>query len=173
MRIGPSMYSLLVHDPDDVLTALAYTAYKSHELEVMRAIASETGLPPTQGDIDAFYRVSSSPTMLAMYVRQAEALTKTFLDEALKSRKSALEADFVSTAVGRRLIAIERKLVEKRSVRGWCADVGANLAVNFVTILVIAALLFGFQGLDRMLGTLGRDSGILGPGAQESAHKAQ
>lgn len=33
--------------------------------------------------------------------------------------------------------------------------------VNFVTILVIAALLFGFQGLDTVLGQFGRDAGVL------------
>lgn len=30
-----------------------------------------------------------------------------------------------------------------------------------VTILVIAALLFGFQGLDSLLSEFGRDSGVL------------
>jgi hypothetical protein len=45
--------------------------------------------------------------------------------------------------------------------KGWAAEVSGNLAVNFVTILVIAALLFGFQGLDTMLGEFGQDAGVL------------
>jgi hypothetical protein len=41
------------------------------------------------------------------------------------------------------------------------ADVSGNLAVNFVTILVIAGLLFGLRGLDGMLASLGHRAGVL------------
>jgi hypothetical protein len=50
---------------------------------------------------------------------------------------------------------------QDRSWRGWAAEVSGNLAVNFVTILVIAALLFGFRGLDQMLTEFGQHSGVL------------
>lgn len=47
MASQPTMYELLVQDPEDVLAALAYTAYKQHEFEVMSKIQSDTQSPPS------------------------------------------------------------------------------------------------------------------------------
>ena len=38
-------------------------------------------------------------------------------------------------------------LAEKKTWRGWCAEVGGNLAVNIVTIFVIGALVLGYKSL--------------------------
>ena len=67
----------------------------------------------------------------------------------------------MTTKIGQQLETIQINQRRKRSWRGWTADVSGNLAVNFVTIPVIAALLLGFQGLDNMLNQFGRDSGVL------------
>lgn len=84
-----------------------------------------------------------------------------FLEETLESRRNVLESEFASTKIGQQLLAIQEKQREKKGGKGWAADVSGNLAVNFVTILVIAALLFGFKGLDKMLRDFGRNSGVL------------
>jgi hypothetical protein len=162
MMNSTTMYKLLVHDPDDALAALAFTTYKQHEMEVMDGILAATGEPPSQSDIDAFYIASSTPTMLAMYEQRAEILLNTFLEEALKSRKQALEMEFNATRIGQQLQSIQKKQSGKKSWKGWAADVSGNLAVNFVTILVIAGLLFGFRGLDQILNTFGQQTGLLG-----------
>lgn len=83
------------------------------------------------------------------------------IDNTLEQRQRELEQDFFATKVGRQLDALQAHQKAKRTWRSWLADVSGNLVVNFVTILVIAALLFGFRGLDTMLGEFGRDSGVL------------
>jgi hypothetical protein len=161
MAVPPTMYQLLVPNPSDALAALAYAAFKQHEVQVMDAIVSATGAPPTQLDIDGFYRAASAPAMLDMYEQHAQALMNAFLEETLESRRNVLETEFASTKIGQQLLAIQEKQREKKGWKGWAADVSGNLAVNFVTILVIAALLFGFNGLDKMLGDFGRNSGVI------------
>ena len=44
---------------------------------------------------------------------------------------------------------VEYKLAEKRTVRGWFADVGANLIVNFSTIALLGALIVGYAFLGK------------------------
>jgi hypothetical protein len=98
------MYQLLAQEcSSEALAIFAYTVYKQHKAESLRAILEKNGKEATQVELETFYR----------------------------------------------------------SWKGWAADVSGNLAVNFVTILVIAALLFGFRGLDNMLGEFGRNSGVL------------
>jgi hypothetical protein len=156
-----TMYELLAQDCSDVLAVFAYAAYKQHKVEVLNTILLQTGAPATQADLDTFFRTASTPSMRAMYVQQAETLMKRLVDRTLELRKRELEKSFLTTKIGEQLQAIQLTQHQKRSWKGWAADVSGNLAVNFVTILVIAALLFGFQGLEQMLGEFGRSSGVL------------
>jgi hypothetical protein len=96
-----------------------------------------------------------------MYIQQAETLMQRVLDNTLTFRRQKLEQNFLATKVGQQLEAIQVNQQQKRSWKGWAAEVSGNLAVNFVTILVIAALLFGFRGLDQMLSEFGQHSGVL------------
>jgi hypothetical protein len=111
----PTMYSLLVKDPDDVLAALAYTAYKQHESEVMAAISAASGVPPTQAEQDAFYLSSSSPAQLTMYQDRAQSLINAFLDASLEQRALELERDFLTSKVSMQLSTIHSALAEKKS----------------------------------------------------------
>lgn len=173
MATNPSIYSMLVPDPNDVLGALAFATYKQHASEVMEGILQATAGPPTQNDIDVFYRAASAPAMLAMYKQQAQALMTAFLDETLDSRWRALESEFQTTQIGRQLQAIQNKQSEKRSWKGWAADVSGNLVVSLVTILVIAGLLFGYQSLDRIWSTVGQKAGVLGSNTSDTGMKEQ
>jgi hypothetical protein len=83
------------------------------------------------------------------------------ISNTLTLRRQKLEQNFLATKVGQQLEAIQVNQQQKRSWKGWAAEVSGNLAVNFVTILVIAALLFGFRGLDQVLAEFGRNSGVL------------
>lgn len=161
MPNSPTMYELLGQHPNDIVAALAYQAYAKHEHDFINGIHSTTGAPPTQEDLDVFYRTCSAPAMLQMYQQQAKILVNAFVQESLEGRKAVLEREFVFSRIGQQLAALHRKLNAKRSWRGWLADVSGNLLVNFATILIIAALLFGFRGLEQLLRRLGRDSGVL------------
>ncbi|ELX11451.1 hypothetical protein Jab_1c00340 [Janthinobacterium sp. HH01] len=155
------IYQLLAQDCNDALAMFAYAAYKQHKSDVIEAILTKTGRPATEEDLAAFYLIASTPSMRAMYVQRAESMMNSFLRKTLQVRRRELESKFLSTKIGEQLQAIQAVQQRKRSWKGWAADVSGNLAVNFVTILVIAALLFGFRGLDQMLNEFGRNSGVL------------
>lgn len=157
------MYQLLVPDPDDVLAALAYTAYKQHEVEAMTSLEAASGNPPTQAEIDGFYRAASTATMLEMYADRAEALINAFLAETLQSRESALENQFATTEIGLQLKGIQEKQRERRTWKGWTADVGGNITVNFMTLIFVAALVFGYRQFDDWMSKLGHKTGALAP----------
>jgi hypothetical protein len=158
----PAMYQMLAQECDnEVLAIFAYMAYKRHKAEALQAILDIHAGPPTQQELDMFYLTACTPSMRDMYVQQAQILMKRLVGSTLEQRRRELEQDFFATKVGRQLETLQEQQKTKRTWRGWAAEVSGNLAVNFVTILVIAALLFGFRGLDNMLGEFGRDSGVL------------
>jgi len=85
----------------------------------------------------------------------------SLIDHTLDVRWNELENQFITTKIGEQLQILQAQQQQKRSWRGWAADVSGNLAVNFVTILVIAGLLFGFRGLDGMLANFGHRADVL------------
>jgi hypothetical protein len=158
----PAMYQLLTQEcSSEVLAIFAYTVYKQHKAESLSAIREKSGTEATQAELETIYLACCTPSMRKMYVQQAEELMQQLVGKTLELRKRELEQDFLATKVGEKLEVIHTNQQQKRTWKGWAADVSGNLAVNFVTILVIAALLFGFRGLDTMLSEFGRDSGVL------------
>jgi hypothetical protein len=158
----PAMYQMLSQECEsEVLTIFAYTVYKRHKAEALQAILDIHSGPPTQQELEMFYLTACTPLMRDMYVQHAQLLMKQLIGNSLEKRQRELEQDFFATEVGQQLAAVQAHQKAKRSWKGWAAEVSGNLAVNFVTILVIAALLFGFRGRDNMLGEFGRHSGVL------------
>lgn len=158
---GLSMYERLVSNPEDVLGALAYTAYKQHELEVMNAIIAERGRAPTDQEVEQFFLAASAPTMIDMYIQRARRLMQEFLEVSLQRRSSEIEDKFRTTSIGVSLQAIRAAQLEKRTWQGWLTDLMGNLAVNFLTILLIAAVLYGYRQFDRLTGSFGHQTGVL------------
>ncbi len=158
----PAMYQLLAQEcSSEALAILAYAVYKRHKAESLGAILEKNGEEATEAELETFYVSCCTPSMRKMYVQQAEKLMQQLVGKTLELRKRELEQDFFATEVGQQLAAVQAHQKAKRSWKGWAAEVSGNLAVNFVTILVIAALLFGFRGLDNMLGEFGRNAGVL------------
>lgn len=158
----PAMYQLLAQEcSSEALAIFAYAVYKRHKAESLRAILEKNGTEATQAELETFYLSCGTPSMRKMYVQQAEELMQQLVGKTLELRKRELERDFFATKIGEQLEIIQINQRQKRTWKGWAADVSGNLAVNFATILVIAALLFGSRGLDTMLGEFGRDSGVL------------
>lgn len=158
----PAMYELLSQECESkALAILAYAVYKQHKAESMDAIRDKNGVPATADELEIFYLSCCTPCMRKMYIQQAEVLMQGLLKNALEARERELERDFLTTNVGQRLEVIQSNQQQRRTWKGWAAEVSGNLAVNFVTILVIAALLFGFRGLDQLVSEFGRDSGVL------------
>jgi len=155
------MYQLLARDCNEVLATFAYAAYKQHKAEVLQTILAETGKPATPEDLELFQLAASTPSMRAMYMQWAEFMLQSFIEQTLELRKHEVESEFITTKISEQLQAIQDGQQQKRSWKGWTVDVCGNLAVNFVTILVIAALLFGFRGLDGMLADFGHHTGGL------------
>ena len=156
-----TIYQLLVQDCGETLAIFAYAVYKQHKVEVLNAIHDEKGRAASQDELDAFHQIACASSTRTMYILRAETLMKQFMKKTLNTRTQELESKFQATKIGKQLNTIQSIQQQKRSWKGWAADVSANLAVNFATILVIAALLFGFRGLDTMLSEFGRDSGVL------------
>ncbi|ATQ77671.1 hypothetical protein CR152_26570 [Massilia violaceinigra] len=157
MTTRQSVYSLLVPDPGDTL---AYTQYKQHKVETCSEIASSTGRAPTSDEMSAFERAAKTPMGIAMYQRRAVTLANAFLDATLESRKARLEAEFMTTAIGQQLATILAHQRARKGLIGWLKDVSANLSVNVLTILFIAALVFGYRLLDGWLNHLSTLTGV-------------
>lgn len=118
----------------------------------MTKIEQDSGQPPTQADYESFFKMTNTPASTDMYFQRAEALINAFLTETLEQRAVELESQFAATATAETLKAIRAKQDEKRTWRGWVADSLGNLAVNFVTILLIAGVVAGVSAIDSATG---------------------
>ncbi len=95
-----------------------------------------------------------------MYVHRGETLIQAFLEVTLTERQAVLGADFINTAVGQQLAAIQRNQQMNRGFSGWFRDVTANLSVNLMTILVIGALVFGYKWIEDWSGRISQKAGV-------------
>lgn len=160
MTITPSAFSLLLPHPHDTLAALAYASYKHHEMQTYAAIEAQTGRPPSAEEIDNFERAATTPACLEMYRTQADIFMSAFVNATLEAKRETLHADFTSSAIGRQLATIQAELRARKGALGLFRDVGANLSVNMLTILLIAALVFGYRLLDEGLDRLSFRTGV-------------
>ena len=148
-----TIYEKLTADPNDLVGALAYIIYKQQKVEFCKITS---GGNPSREEIERFHAIASLDASIAAYRSQAEAMAQAFLNEGLDDLVQRTEAetrqDVLYTYIGTtnsgvqaQLTAVNTALDAKRTLAGWARDVGGNLVVNVVTILVIGALVLGYK----------------------------
>jgi hypothetical protein len=153
-----TIYEKLTADPNDLVGALAYIIYKQQKVEFCK---STSGGKPSREEIERFHAIASLDTSIASYRSQAEAMAQAFLNEGLDDLVQRTEAETrqdvlytyigtINTGLQTQLTAVNDALAAKRTMMGWLRDVGGNLIVNVVTILVIGALVLGYKFIGEL-----------------------
>jgi hypothetical protein len=148
-----TIYEKLTADPNDLVGALAYIIYKQQKVEFCKATSAGN---PSREEIERFHAIASLDASIAAYRSQAEAMAQAFLNEGLDDLVQRTEAETrtdvlytyignVNTGLQSQLTTVNEILAAKRTWLGWIRDVGGNLIVNVVTILVIGALVIGYK----------------------------
>lgn len=152
------IYEKLTADPDDLVGILAYIAYKQHKIEFCQITADGN---PSREQIEQFQTVAAMETSLEHYRTQAGAMVQVFINAGLKKIAERADAETredalfhhlreVHADLSSELQTINANIVSKRTLLGWLRDVGANLLVNLVTILMIGTLVLGYQSYSRV-----------------------
>ncbi|MGK5019726.1 hypothetical protein [Janthinobacterium sp. LB2P10] len=153
-----TIYGKLTADPNDLVGALAYIIYKQQKVEFCK---TTSGGNPSREEIERFHAIASLDASIAAYRSQAEAMAQAFLNEGLDDLVQRTEAetrqDVLYTYIGTinaslqtQLTTVNGALAAKRTWVGWLRDVGGNLIVNVVTILVIGALVLGYKFIGEL-----------------------
>lgn len=153
-----TIYAKLTADPNDLVGALAYIIYKQQKVEFCK---TTSGGNPSREEIERFHAIASLDASIAAYRSQAEAMAQAFLNEGLDDLVQRTEAetrqDVLYTYIGTinaslqtQLTTVNGALAAKRTLVGWLRDVGGNLVVNVVTILVIGALVLGYKFIGEL-----------------------
>lgn len=159
-----TIYEKLTADPNDLVGALAYIIYKKQKVEFCK---NHPGGAPGRAELDNFHNIASLQTSIDSYRAQAEALAQAFLTVALddladrtehETRQDVLAKQIttvntglqtqlttVNTGLQTQLNAINTNLEAKRTWQGWARDVGGNLVVNLLTIVIIGAIVIGYR----------------------------
>jgi len=148
-----TIYETLTADPNDLVGALAYIIYKKQKVEFCK---NHPGGAPGRAELDNFHRIASLQTSIDSYRAQAEALAQAFLTVALddladrtenETRQDVLSKQIttVNTGLQTQLNTINANLDAKRTLVGWGRDVGGNLVVNLLTIVIIGAIVVGYR----------------------------
>lgn len=148
-----TIYETLTADPNDLVGALAYIIYKKQKVEFCKNYPSGA---PGRAELDNFHRIASLQTSIDSYRAQAEALAQAFLTVALddladrtenETRQDVLSKQIttVNTGLQTQLNTINANLDAKRTLVGWGRDVGGNLVVNLLTIVIIGAIVVGYR----------------------------
>lgn len=147
------IYEKLTAIPDDPVGVFAYIVYKQQKIEFLKSFG---GREPTREELDGFHAVACLDVSIEAYRARGEVLAQLFLNACTEGflrdieasmRRDVLfqQAESVKSKLLEKLTAIGNILSAKRTFVGWIREVGGNLVVNLVTILVLGALLLGYN----------------------------
>ena len=143
------VYRQLVTDPNDAVGAFAYILYKQEKIAFIEAIKQSQGREPTLEELRTFHTQTCTQPRIDSYIKSAEQLASDFLNAGLKKHLEDFEEEIRDSVLSQKVDAINQELKARKSGWQWFADIGANLIVSVATILVIGALLGGYQALSR------------------------
>jgi hypothetical protein len=175
------VYRKLVQGPDDVVGALAYVLYKQQKIAFIEQIQRDQQREPNEQELQSFHTISALPETLASYQQRAEALADQFLEIALAARLQQAETEIRQSTTLHMLASTKTDLTHvvqasqalltsrtdsilaelqgKKTIGGWLREVGGNLLVSVLTIVVVGALYTGYQWLSVFNSNLEKHSG--------------
>ena len=143
------IYQQLVTDPNDAIGAIAYVLYKRDKIAFIEATQAAHGRVPNADELKVFHTQSCMPTVLEGYRNQAKQLGEAFLSAGLANKMRDFEDEIRESVLNQNVSAVLSELKSKKRFVAWAGDMVANLGVNVLTILVIGALLGGYQALAK------------------------
>ncbi|MGZ3802539.1 MAG: hypothetical protein ACXVCL_20440, partial [Bdellovibrio sp.] len=105
---------------------------------------------PTSEELSNFHRSSMTQHAIDGYRMQGESLVLAFLNESLAQRVKDIQSDVEDSVIGEHLKNIQSHLDSKRTLSGWFKDISGNLVVNFLTILIIGAVIVGYKAINEI-----------------------
>lgn len=143
------IYKELVDDPDDAVGAIAYVLYKRDKIAFIEATISTHRRVPTPDELKVFHTQTCEPAQIKAYRAQAQQLAEVFLNSGLTQRMREFENEIRESVLNQNVSAVLSELKSKKSLIAWFGDIVGNLGVNMLTIIVIGALLGGYQALAK------------------------
>ena len=143
------IYKELVKDPDDAVGAIAYVLYKRDKIAFIEATFSTYSRNPTPDELKVFHTQTCLPAKIETYRAQAEQLAEAFLNAGVAKRVQDFEDEVRESVLNQNISAVLDELKSRKSFRAWVGDVVGNLGVNILTIVVIGALLGGYQAVAK------------------------
>lgn len=128
---------------------MAYVLYKQDKIGFIEATSSAHGRAPTDDELKVFHTQTCVPAKIEEYRAQALQLWDASLKIVVKNKLQEVETQVREGILNENVLAVLGELKAKRGARAWFADIFANLGVNIATILVIGALLGGYQALAK------------------------
>ncbi len=147
------IYRELVKDNKDAVGMFAYALYKQQKIAFVEKIEQEHGRPPSDDELTHFHQISRLPLTIASYREQGEILVSAFLTEGLAEKVIQIQNDVADSVIGMRLQEIKDSVNAEKTWKGWFMAVLENLSVNLLTILVIGAIILGYQSLSHFWST--------------------
>lgn len=139
---------------------MAYVLYKQEKIDYIEGIVSAHNRAPTDDELKSFHSLTSKDTKIQEYRKQAKQLWDDALKIAAEHKIQELEADVQAGIVNSNVLTVLRELQAKKGFVAWLGDMVSNVGVNLLTILVIGALLGGYQALAQFNSILERLSKI-------------
>lgn len=139
------IYNRLVNGNNDAVGMFAYAIYKQQKIAFLESIRNTRNNEPTSEEIDAFHRTSMLELTINGYREQAEALVTAFLNEALNEKIEQIQDAAKESVIISHLNDIKLQVTEKRTLKGWLADVTSTVINNILTIALIGFIMFGYN----------------------------
>ncbi|MPQ58357.1 hypothetical protein [Duganella sp. FT27W] len=143
------IYQQLVTDSNDAVGAIAYVLYKRDKIAFIEATYTAHGRAPNADELKVFHTQSCMLPVLEGYRTQAKQLGEAFLSAGLANKMRDFEDEIRESVLNQNVSAVLSELKSKKRFVAWAGDIVANLGVNVLTILIIGALLGGYQALAK------------------------
>ena len=149
-----NIYNLLVEDDEDLIGMIAYSLYKQHKIEFLKATINKSGRKPNEAELESFYFSASAQSQLDKYKNEAEDLLycislQNMEDEFKSSQLSDLK-DYTDSIDSK----VEAKI--KEATPSLLRDVFSNVLSTIVcSIIIISFLLIGAFSQNRLFNAIG------------------
>ncbi|MBD5243658.1 MAG: hypothetical protein HDS60_06200, partial [Barnesiella sp.] len=89
------MYSLIVNDENDIVGLIAYALYKRHKIEFFNNVRANDGAEPTEEQIAAFIRSSSTASQIRNYRAEADGILADVVITVTQEQINQAEAEML------------------------------------------------------------------------------
>lgn len=130
------IYNLLVKGEDDIVGHIAYSLYKADKIAHIEQFKREEGREPEESDLEAYHRISATPSNIARLTMHASAIINDALGEHIQKAEIEIQNEVYKSSA-----QTLESIIAPIKPSGFWKKLGENIVVTLICSIIGATLL--------------------------------